>query len=121
MIVSTGLDIYAVCAGPFVITGRRMGGLTEEEREAIVWHERGHIFHGHLAKRLWWLLTGQWDHLAARCEAQEYEADRFAVMHHCGPGLMHFLKRMNPTHKTPLHPTAGDRIDNITRWLSYGR
>ena len=121
MIVSTNLDLYAVCAGPFVITGRRMGALTEFEREAIVWHEWGHMHHMHALKRLWWLISFQWNDLEARCEAQEYEADRYAVAHGQAVALMQFLGRMNPTHKSPLHPTAGDRIANIKRWLSYVR
>ena len=121
MIVSTNLNTFALSVGPFVVTGRHFKKLKPFEREAIIAHEKGHIFHMHALKRIWWLMTFQWKHLGVRCQAQEFQADRFAVFEGHGDGLLHFLSRIKETHISPLHPTSGERVANIRRWLTYGK
>ena len=117
MVVSTRLNLFAVSVGPLIVTGRYFPLLLPVERDALVAHEMGHIEYRHLSQRLWRIVTGKWMGLSDLCHAQEFEADRYATIAGHGAGLIQFLRRLNPTHKTPLEPTPDERIKNIVRWL----
>jgi len=115
MIWQTELETVAFSAGPFVVTGRYFYKLPRNEQLAIIAHERGHIFHRHQLKRLWWVVSLQWAGIAEKCRLQEYQADRYAVRMGHGKGLISFLKRIGP-HENPLHPTPALRINVIQKW-----
>lgn len=87
--------------------------LSELEQSAILSHEYGHIVHYHAWKRLWWLVSFQWHGFFQRCEAQELEADRYAVERGHAPGLISFLFRQQMHVKSPGYPTARRRIEAI--------
>jgi Peptidase family M48 len=91
--------------------------LSEREQAAVLAHEHGHIHHRHALKRLWWMLTFRacfnWKGFLAMCEAQELEADSYAV--ECGhaPGLIQFLLNSAPRTKVDGYPTIHERLGNI--------
>lgn len=118
MVIGTTLDMVALTVGPFIVTGRYFDQLERVERAAVIAHETGHIVHRHAWRRLWWLVSGQWSYMKTRCQAQEYEADRYATMNGHGHGLIQFLSRPTKPHDSPLHPTHEERINNIMRWLN---
>ena len=120
MVLHTDLDVVAFTAGPVVVTGRHFNRLHEIEKAAVIAHERGHIYHMHQLKRIWWLVSFQWNSIPERCHAQEFQADRYAVTAGKGEGLMRFLARFH-SHKSPpnytsLHPPVEDRLKRIRRW-----
>ena len=119
MIVHVDANILAITVGPVIVTGRPFDTITQQEQRAIIAHERGHIHHRHTLKRLWWLISFQWMHLADWCKQQEHEADEYAVAQGQANGLYHFLTRVE-SHKSPLHPTPEERMENIRRVL-HGR
>ena len=87
--------------------------LSDLELAAIVAHEEGHIHHRHALKRLWWMVSFRWKGFSQRCEAQEMEADRYAVERGHAPGLISFLFRQQMHVKSPGYPTARRRIEAI--------
>jgi hypothetical protein len=87
--------------------------LTELEQCAIVAHEQGHIAHRHAWKRLARLITFRWKGFFEFCEAQEIEADRYAVERGHAPGLISFLFRSNLHVKSDGYPTHKQRIEAI--------
>lgn len=87
--------------------------LSPLEQTAIVAHEEGHIHHKHALKRLWWIVSFQWDGFYERCEQQELEADRYAVERGHAAGLISFLFRSNLHVKSAGYPTHKQRIEAI--------
>jgi Zn-dependent protease with chaperone function len=87
--------------------------LTELEQRAVIAHEEGHIHHRHALKRLWWLASFQWKGFFKRCEAQELEADRYAVERGHAAGLISFLFRQGLHVKSDGYPTHRQRIEAI--------
>jgi hypothetical protein len=87
--------------------------LSELEQQAVIAHEQGHIRHRHALRRLWWLVSFQWKGFLERCEAQELEADRYAVERGHAPGLISFLFRQGLHVKLDGYPTHRQRIEAI--------
>lgn len=102
MVLNTKLDILARSVFGLVVTGRQLEPLSQEEREAIVMHETGHIRHHHTLKRMW-------PRSFAYCRKQELEADRYAAERGHAGGLIRFLSRL-PDDCGPLHPKTSERI-----------
>jgi Zn-dependent protease with chaperone function len=100
--------------GWVVVTGRWFPRFTQEEQEAIIAHEDGHVHHKHAMMRLWWLVTFRWKHLFYRCRLQEFEADAYAVIKGHKAGLTQFLVKAW-MEEGPLHPSSHDRLANIQR------
>lgn len=119
MIVETDLPVVACTVFGVVLTGAPYRTLTPQEQESIIAHEYGHIHHRHTQRRLWWILTLQWDRIAERCRAQEFEADRYATMGGFGHGLLKFLSRMHNAQHSDFHPSPVERMENIKRWIGY--
>ena len=82
----------------------------------VLAHETGHIEHDHALKRLGWVVSlrvlFQSEKYFKMCEAQEYEADRFALSEGCAEGLVSFLHRC-PKTKTLGYPRIQDRIKRL--------
>lgn len=87
--------------------------LSKLEQAAVIAHEEGHIHHRHALKRLWWLVSFQWEGFLERCEAQELEADRYAVERGHAAGLISFLFRLGLHVKSDGYPTVRQRIEAI--------
>ena len=87
--------------------------LTELEQRAIVAHEWGHIHHRHAWKRLARIVTFRWKGFFEMCEAQELEADRYAVARGHAAGLISFLFRSNLHVKSAGYPAHKQRIEAI--------
>ena len=91
--------------------------LSPREQEAVLAHERGHITHRHAWERLVWIVTlralRKPEAFFAMCEAQEFEADRYAVQCGHGPGLVSFLGRGKLHAKSIGYPTARERLEAI--------
>ena len=91
--------------------------LTPREQEAVLAHERGHIAHRHIRKRLWWIVTLRAirnpDAYWAMCEAQELEADRYAAEQGHAAGMVSFLFRLAWHVKSDGYPTVRRRIEAI--------
>lgn len=83
------------------------------ERMAIIAHEAGHKYYGHLWERLWrpWLM--RWDALQSFYHAQELQADAFAASMGYGPQLAAFLAR-RPDAPSLHHPDTKSRIRALT-------
>jgi len=85
------------------------------ERQAVLAHEMGHIVHCHAIKRILWFVSlrmffnraGYWN----TCQAQELQADEYAMWLGCAEGLKSVLR------KTPGgglgYPTRGERIRRL--------
>lgn len=91
--------------------------LTELEQRAVIAHEKGHIHHGHALKRLWWVITLRaalnWEGFLAMCEAQELEADQYALDHGHFAGLYYFLYRQSRDVKYPGYPSIKERLEAL--------
>jgi hypothetical protein len=91
--------------------------LSDLEQRAVIAHEEGHIHHRHALKRIKWILTFRAfrrpDEYFAMCEAQELEADRYAVARGHAAGLISFLFRANLHVKSDGYPTHKQRIEAI--------
>ena len=87
--------------------------LSELEQRAVIAHEQGHIYHRHALRRLWWLVSFQWDGFFERCEAQELEADRYAAARGHAAGLISFLFRQSLHVKSDGYPTVKQRLEAI--------
>lgn len=91
--------------------------LSEREQNAVVAHEYGHIHHRHAWTRLKWIVTlralRRYDDFLAMCEAQEFEADEYAVDLGHAPGLISFLLRQQRHVKSDGYPTSQQRLEAI--------
>lgn len=114
IVIHTDMGTHAMSVGPFIVTGRYFKLLREAQAHAVISHEMGHITHRHALRRIWWLLSFQWEDMAERCKRQEFEADLFAVSRGHGRGLLDFLHGVQP-HFSPLHPTQKERIAAILK------
>lgn len=87
------------------------------EQQAILAHEEGHLHHKHHLKRLSWFLTLRVffrpQKFFEMCEAQELEADKYAVRRGHGIGLVAYLCRYSMHVKSPGYPTHKQRIEAI--------
>ena len=115
MILRTKLNTVAMTVGPAVVVGRYFDNLTLPEQAAVIAHERGHVFHCHASRRIWWLLSGQWADLAFRCREQEFECDIYAAELGHYAGLCAFLSLVRVNGST-LHPSSDDRLGNLRKW-----
>jgi Zn-dependent protease with chaperone function len=104
--------VIAVTIGCVIVTGERFGMLDEDEQDAVIAHETGHIVNWHGFKRWWWAVSFQWFDLQHRCWEQEYEADAYAAHEGHGVGLISVLWR-GPGHESPMHPARDARIEHI--------
>jgi Zn-dependent protease with chaperone function len=118
MILQTNLPTFGASVGPFVVLGRYATLLEGFERDAIIAHEQGHIHGRHALKRLGRLVSMRWSDLMDVCRQQELEADAHAVSQGHALGLISFLGKVRPPHKSALHPTPGERIEHIMRLLA---
>jgi hypothetical protein len=91
--------------------------LSEREQNAVLAHEHGHLHHRHAWKRLGWIVTlrafRKPEAFFALCEAQELEADRYAVERGHAPGLISFLFRHSLHVKSDGYPTTRQRLEAI--------
>src|SRR5882672_10222466 len=91
--------------------------LSEREKRAVIAHERGHIHHKHAWIRFKWILTFReirdWKGFLAMCEAQELEADRYAIDRGHTAGLISFLLRLSLHTKSDGYPTVRQRLEAI--------
>lgn len=91
--------------------------LTKAEQQAVLAHERGHIYHWHAWKRIWWIITlralRRHEDFLKMCEAQEFEADRYAADHGHAVGLMTVLLRNPSGVKSPGYPSPAERIGEL--------
>lgn len=91
--------------------------LTDLEQCAVIAHEEGHIHHRHAWKRIKWVLTlrafRDQKGFFEMCEAQELEADRYAVERGHAAGLISFLFRAGLHVKSDGYPTHKQRIEAI--------
>lgn len=84
------------------------------ERMAIIAHEAGHRYHGHLWARLWRVWFMRYDALQAFYHQQEFEADQFARSMGYGAQLAAFLKRrIDPP--SLHHPATKARVASLIR------
>lgn len=93
------------------------------EQQAMLLHEVGHCRARHLETRIkhLWLLLWDYPRIVALCNAQEFEADRFAARAGFGPDLARAFAKMRSTD-TPLHPPLFERILRLSEFaaLSVG-
>lgn len=98
-------------------TGRGFRFLSPQEKAAVLAHERGHIAHRHALKRLGWVVTlralRDWNGFLQMCEAQEYEADRYAVRQGCKVGMQVFLAKRIGLPAGPGYPSARERLEAL--------
>jgi len=91
--------------------------LSWDERRAVLAHEKGHVFHHHVRKRIVWLITlrALFDlkGFFEMCEAQELEADKYAVKNGHTRGLVSFLVNRCNDKKQLGYPTRDQRIKAI--------
>jgi Zn-dependent protease with chaperone function len=97
-------------------TGALFEKLTPREQAAVQAHERGHIVHKHVLKRMLWLFSGyavfHQEKYYAMCRAQEFEADSYAVKTGHAAGLAMVLTRIAGA-KTNTHPSKQERLARL--------
>jgi hypothetical protein len=100
-----------------VQTGDLMDFLSARERAAVIAHERGHLKHWHAEKRLCWFATlrvfWDWHGFLKMCEAQELEADRYAISTGHGLGLRMFLIKHGSRRKALGYPCLHKRLEAL--------
>lgn len=97
----------AVSLGPLaqILLGQKFWKLPEDQREALLSHERGHIAGHHLEKRLMCLLLAPFLYTWL-CRRQELAADRYAAERGHAKALLTFLAVdhdegwVHPSHTT---------------------
>ncbi len=91
-------------------TGNQFDVLSTFEQNAVLAHERGHLHHKHVRRRLLWFVTlrafFQTEKFFEMCEAQELEADQYAKTCGYGPGLVTYLL----THCPGGRPSISKRL-----------
>ena len=91
--------------------------LPDNQRQAILAHEEGHLHYRHALKRLMWVISFRAvlspKAFFEMCEAQELEADRYAVRQGHRAGLIAFLFKHNLHVKSPGYPTNKARLEAI--------
>ena len=125
MILRTQARTVARAIGPVIITGIYFEMLSEEEKLAVIAHEKGHQAHMHWLKALWFLLNVDLmlsidevsKLVSERSKKHELEADAFATLTGHGKGLLKFLDRLknhfDPLKDTSLHPSHDIRTGHI--------
>lgn len=81
------------------------------EQMAVIAHEAGHKYYGHLWARLFGMFR---DDYRAMIHRQEFEADAFARRMGYGPQLAAFLKR-DTKPACFSHPSTRDRVASLVR------
>lgn len=79
------------------------------EQMAVIAHEAGHKYHGHLWERLKWAWFMRSEHLQWFYHQQEMQADAFAKSMGYGPQLAAFLAR-RPDAASLHHPATRERV-----------
>lgn len=115
MVLRTKISTVAMTVGTVVVTGTYFERLSPEEKAAVIAHEKGHVFHCHASRRIWWLISCQWSDLGFRCREQEFQSDIYAAELGHYAGLMTFLARIR-VNSSPLHPSSDDRMANLRKW-----
>ena len=115
-LVLTNGDFVARTKGffyPHIETGKHFKKLTDIEQRAVIAHEKGHIHHKHMLRRLFMALSLRWiawDGFLDEVHKQELEADAYAVGQGHAAGLC--LALMRSGHSL-LHPSIQERIFHI--------
>lgn len=120
MLLRTRLPIVAASVVGIVVLGAHWPDLSEDEKFAVIAHERAHAAMHHTRQRIWWVLSGQWVGITLRCCQQEIDADYVAFRQGHGRGLLKLLCRAHNTSASDFHPSHRERIDNIRRWMTNG-
>jgi Zn-dependent protease with chaperone function len=98
-------------------TGDLFDLLPAFEQRAIIAHEEGHVVHRHALKRLAWVVTLRAifspRKFLSMCEAQEFEADRYAVALGHRAGLISFLFRRKSHAQAPGYPEVSARLEAL--------
>ncbi len=98
-----------------IFIGPTLRSFPPREQQAMLIHEVGHCKLRHLERRLLAaVVLIFWPPALARyCQAQEYQADRFAA--HCGygPALARAFLRLRSVAPGPLHPPLSLRIARL--------
>lgn len=102
------------CVTPWgtIRTGEYFDFLPEDERRAVLAHERGHLHHRHVLKRVLWIVRHGFKGFYEMCEAQELEADSYARDKGHGPALARFISKH--VKMTALgYPSVIRRLENL--------
>ncbi|MHB9838506.1 M48 family metalloprotease [Paraburkholderia terrae] len=97
-------------------TGAYFRHLTPDEKSAVLLHERAHIAHRDVLRRVWWIVSlkilrdPQW--VYERCRDQEFAADRYVKMAGYANGMCSFLRR-HPQPASLLHPSSKQRLEAL--------
>lgn len=95
----------------YIAVGPPWFWLPEDEKEAVLLHEVGHLEHHHLAKRFA-ILPFFWTEFAKRmARSQEMQADAYANKYAAGEAMQRFLSRSNEGND--LYPAPADRIARL--------
>ncbi|MGN6657078.1 MAG: hypothetical protein ACTHJ9_17295 [Rhodanobacter sp.] len=90
----------------------------DDQCEAIIVHERGHIAGWHSLMRVLWLLVllPMWapEWVERQCLQQEFEADDYARRRGHGPALLRALKSMRGVYHDAF---LDDRIARLEFWV----
>lgn len=98
-----------------IVVGPVFQRFPDREKQALLLHEAGHCKLRHLearTARLWWLLWRP-RQLAALCQMQEFEADRYAAGCGYGADLARAFSRLVPG-ESRWHPPLPERIARLT-------
>ena len=97
-------------------TGEYFRHLTHDEKSAVLMHERAHIVHRDVFRRLWWIFTlkivrdPRW--VYERCREQEFAADQYVKDVGMADGMRSFLRR-HPQPASLLHPSSKQRLEAL--------
>lgn len=97
-------------------TGEYFRLLTEDEKTAVILHERAHVRNRDALRRLWWLLSlqvvfrAEW--VFAQCRAQEFAADRYVHEQGHAHAMRSYLMRF-PHPASALYPSSRDRVEAL--------
>lgn len=97
-------------------TGEFFALLDDEQKAAVLEHERAHIRSHDALKRLWWVLSLQivfrtkW--VFARCREQELAADAYACARGHEEGMRSYLRRF-PHAASALYPSSRKRVEAL--------
>ena len=96
-----------------VILGRRFFGLPSHVRNAVLFHEDGHVALHHVEKGLLCLLLTPWRFFKL-CRQQELDADRYAAERGHARGLAELLRFEK--RRTFSHPSNAERRQHLKQY-----
>lgn len=92
--------------------GQHFDLLPYDQQQAVIAHERGHLKHRHVWKRVKWLVWRGFKGFDAMCAEQELEADSYAKSLGHGGALASFLvEHVRMTAKG--YPSVIRRLENL--------